>query len=79
MLVIQVDYVIPPDIKDNDKKMRKIAVPFAKYLIDNNYLKKGIKIAQENSVTLNPQLGVSFINKKTGVGYNVMLEPNEFK
>lgn len=79
LLVIQVDYPVPTNVKIDDTEMRKKAIKFAKYLIKNNYLEKGSEIAKKNNLTLRKELGVSFFNTKIGHGYNVMLKPEEFK
>jgi len=76
LLVIQIDYNLPDEV--DDKKIRKEAVKFAKYLKENNYIPKAKKIAEENGLSLKPELGVSFFHTQKKVGYNVMLEPNEF-
>jgi len=78
LLVIQVDYKVQKG-KIDDAKIRKEAIKFAKYLINNGYLEKGKLIAKKHNLTLRKELGVSFFNTKTGHGYNVMLKPDEFK
>jgi hypothetical protein len=78
LLAIQVEFMLPKDLKDNDKHIRKESIKLARYLIGNGYLEKARTKAKEIGKKLLDDIGVSFIDPTTGAGFNIMVKPGEY-
>lgn len=81
LIAIQIEQELQGNM---DKEQMKLwaeteAVKFAKWLYTSDYYKYAVKKASELQRELLPKLGVSFINPKTGIGYNVMVEEKMYK
>lgn len=79
LLAIQLEYEIPAEMKNLDKWANQEAIKFAKYIYQNGYLEKAKIKAKEMDLKLLENIGVSFLDMSIGTGYNVMIEPEQYK
>lgn len=78
LLAIQVLYNVPENIGDGQDWAKKEGIKFAKYLAKSEYLKKAQLKSKELNLTLLDEIGVSFLDHKTGHGINVMINKEDY-
>jgi hypothetical protein len=81
IVMVQIEQKMPENLQQEEMKIwaTNEAIKFAKWLYKSDYYKTAIKDADKSQTKLLPQLGVSFINPETGVGYNTMVPKKDYK
>ncbi|MCA8831114.1 hypothetical protein [Hymenobacter pini] len=79
LLAIQVEMNMPEDTSNKEKEVKKVAVKFAKYIVENGYIDKAKSKAKGINKKLLKDIGVSFYDPKKDRGFNVMLKPEEYR
>jgi hypothetical protein len=78
IVAVQVEQVIPDNV-DTKAWAYQQGIMFAKYLYRDDLYKTAINKAAELDIELLPKIGVSFINTKSGQGYNTMINSEDYQ